>query len=122
MMFSCLPPAGKCEWSHLKGFVDQFNAAYKKEYKWAECPDVVRRNEKEPDGLLKASGEPDIVLEHKSVSWPDRHFHDHGNAHIFSDTVPILLDGQFSDSVYKLIIYEKSLKGKKKKEINELGK
>ena len=125
MIFSCLPPEGKCEWAHLRGFVDHFNTIYGKAYTRSKCLDVVTSNRKQPELLLEAPGEIAIVLERKSVVWPrNRYLSDHHNEHHLLDHFVSRLDllgNPFGDSVYHLNLNAESLKGKSKKEINKFA-
>ena len=116
-MFSCSPPQGKCEWAHLRGFVDQFNSNYGKSYTRSACLDVAERNEKQPELLLEALGEIPIVVEHKSVVWPPRYLSDHSKEHHLHELIRNMLGNQFKDSVYQLEVSENSLKGKTKREV-----
>ena len=126
-MFWCSPPRGKCEWVHCKGFVEQYNAAYGKAYSRSKCLDVEAKSvvgqdtPAEPELLLKAVGEPDMVVERKSVVWPPDHLSDHSNEHELFECIVDLLGDEFSDSLYKLTIREESLTGKKKREIKEIA-
>ncbi len=121
MIFSCFPPQGKCEWSHLKVFVGHYNSIYGKSYTRSECLDVEKRNTKEPELLLEAPGEIRIVVEHKSVIWPPKHMSDHSNEHYLCERICHLLGDQFKDSVYQLIVNAGSLKGKRKREVGGLA-
>ena len=122
MIFSCFPPQGKCEWAHLKGFVDQYNIVFGKAYTRSACLDVDERNEKEPELLLEAPWETPIVLEHKSVVWPPKHLSDHSKEHHLFERICDLLSNIFKDSVYQLNVSAESLKGKPKREVDEFAK
>ena len=117
MIFPCSPTQEKCEWAHLRGFVDHYNSAYGKAYTRSECLDVERRNTKQPELLLEAPGEIPIVLEHKSVIWPPKHMSDHSNEDYLWNRICQQLGDQFKDSLYKLIVNAESLKGKRKREV-----
>ena len=121
MVLCCFPPSTKCEWSHLRGFVDQFNKANKKTYSRAACLDVDERQTKQPELLLEADGEKPIVIEHKSIVWPPDYFSDHHNEHLLGDRVRRTLGTFFADSAYGLEVYESSLKSKTKKEIEKIA-
>lgn len=121
MIFGCFPPQEKCEWSHLKSFVDQYNTKFGKVYTRSACLDVEERNKKAPELLLEAPGETSIVLEHKSVVWPTKHLSDHHNEHHLGDRLHILLSDLFQDSVYQLAVDAESLKGKTKKEVERFA-
>ena len=70
MIFSCFPPQEKCEWFHLREFVDRYSRSVGKAYTLTACLDVEGRSDKEPELLLNAPEETPIVIERKSVVWP----------------------------------------------------
>ena len=125
MIFSCFPPEGKCEWSHLRDFVERYNSTRGKSYTLAACLDVEERSEKEPELLLKASGETPMVIERKSVVWPrDEYFSDHSNEHDLHDLFVRRirsLGNPFTDSAYQLTVNARSLKGKKKRDVERFA-
>ena len=120
-MFPCLPPQGKCEWRHLQGFMQRFNALYGKSYTRSQCLDVEIRDSPQPELLLEAPGERPIVVEHKSVVWPRQILAAHSNGHHFGDHVLDLLRDAFNDSTYELTVLDESLHGKSKKEVAQIG-
>ena len=121
MMFSCLPPQGKCEWRHLQGFVQRFNSLYEKSYYRSQCLDVEIRDSPQPELLLDAPGEISIVVEHKSIVWPKHLLADHSNEHIFGDRIISLLNNAFNETAYNLTVNAESLHGKNKREVVKLG-
>ncbi len=122
MIFSCLPPQGKCEWQHLRGFVSHLNTIDGKSYTRSRCLDVENRKGEEPEVLLESPNEISVVIERKSVVWPREYLRDHGNEHCLGDIVFARLDDLFRDSAYQLAYNEVSLKGKKKREVEEIAK
>ena len=48
MVFWCFPTTTQCEWSDLRGFVDQYNASYGTSYTRKACLDVEIRDRKAP--------------------------------------------------------------------------
>ena len=125
MIFTCFPPQEKCEWFHLREFVDRYNSSRGKAYTLTACLDVEGRTNKEPELLLSAPDETPIVIERKSVVWPrEEYFADHRNEHdlhdLFVDRIRSLGD-PFTDSVYQLTVNAGSLKGKRKRDIDRLA-
>lgn len=124
MIFSCFPPQEKCEWYHLREFVDSYNSSFGKAYIRTACLDVEERNEKEPELLLKAPGETRIVIERKSIVWPEEYLSDHSNEHeLYRQFLKrIRLHGNpFKDSANQLTVSAMSLKGKNKKEVKRFA-
>ena len=62
MVFWCFPTTTQCEWSDLRGFVDQYNASYGTSYTRKACLDVEIRDRKAPELLLESPGETPIVM------------------------------------------------------------
>ena len=125
MIFTCFPPQEKCEWFHLREFVDRYNSSRGKAYTLTACLDVEGRSDKEPELLLNAPGETPIVIERKSVVWPrEEYFADHRNEHdlhdLFVDRIRSLGD-PFTDSVYQLTVNARSLRGKRKRDVERLA-
>ena len=108
MIFTCLTPRSKCEWSDLRHFVDNYNKAQGTAYKLSKCLDVENRTGKEPEVLLEAPGEIPIVLERKSVVWPANHGREHSTVHYVFDCLFDRLTSQsyglFTDAAYQLQI------------------
>lgn len=121
MIFWSHPPSGKCEWLYLYGFVNKFNSLYGKSYRLEKCLDVANRETREPEVLLTASGDKPIVLERKSVVWPQDYFKNLRNQHYLHDEILELLSTLFQDTVYQLNVNEVSLKNKKKSEIKKIA-
>lgn len=101
-MFHCLPNEGKCEWSNLYGFVNNYNRIYSTNYTLAECLDIHPSGRKKPEFRLKSVGERDIVLEHKIIPWPQDHLRNHRAQHDFFEYVGRKLNADFSDALYIL--------------------
>ena len=116
-MFCCLPPQTKCEWIHIKDFVEQYNEKNDKSYAWKACLDVIERRVKAPEVLLEADGQTSIVIERKVIASPPNYFSDHHKEHHLLTTIARLLDSQFGDSLYQLKVNEKSLKGRTKRQV-----
>jgi hypothetical protein len=121
MIFSCYPPSSKCEWSIIYRFVEEFNSLNGTSYKLSKCLDVEYRESKQPEVLLKSIGHIPMVVERKTVVWPKNYFSDHMNFHYFFEKVIKMINSLFQDKVYKLKIIERSIKNKKKNEINDIA-
>ena len=125
MIFSCLPPPNKCEWVHLRDFVDQYNSTLNKEYYRSRCLDKENRNEKQPEVMLAAPGEISIVVERKSVVWQSGYLRDHENEHKFQEFLEDTIHSHgslFKDAPYQLTINAESLSGKSKRDTKRLAK
>lgn len=125
MIFHCFPPQEKCEWYHLRDFVESYNSSRGTAYSLEQCLDFNGRSDKQPELLLDAPNEPSIVIERKSVVWPrDEYFSDHRNEHDLHD---LFLDrvhstgNPFTDSAYQLTVNAMSLRGKKKRNVKRIA-
>ena len=121
MVFCCFPTSTKCEWANLRGFVAQYNETNGKTYSRGACLDVEERRSRQPELLLVADGETSIVIEHKSIVWPPAYFSDHHNEHLLGKLVTSSVCDLFRDSVYEFDFCEKSLKSKRKREVEEFA-
>ena len=127
MIFPCFPPTSylsngqKCEWnSGIRDFVIQLNAEFGKQYRLSKCLDL-KSIEREPEVLLEAPYEIPIVIERKSIVWPDPHLRDHAKEHLLFDLVCKPLNGLFQDELYQLKVAEQSLKGKSENEVKGIA-
>lgn len=118
MIFSCFPPQTDCEWANLRAFVIRFNQDHGTEYVKTECLDK-DTTRKQPEVLLEAAGERDIVIECKSVVWPSDYFQNHDNEHHMGNYLFKSVGAAFRDAAYQLTIREDSLAGKKQSEVGE---
>ena len=120
-MFSCVPPTGGCEWQRLKGFVAQYNSESGTNYVRLSCLDVESQEEKLPELLMEAHGQPPLVIESKVVAWPrESYCHNHSKGHYFGECFVehlALAGKRFLNSPFELQIRASSLHGKKKKEV-----
>ncbi|MDY0297571.1 MAG: hypothetical protein RB296_09670 [Acidobacteriota bacterium] len=117
MIFDCLPESSRCEWRLLKPFVDDFNKANKSNYTLKRCLDVVNRDKKEPEVLLESPGLPALVIERKSVVWPDDYLKQHSKFHLIGERLSFRLRGLFTDGVYQFCFNDTSLGGKTDKQL-----
>jgi hypothetical protein len=132
-MFSCFNPdktlGGKCEWKvgNLQDFVRQFNETRGTSYVLEECldtpkPSITSPNLKQPEVLLKSLlGERKMVIERKQVVAQSYAAH-HGNLHVLYEMIPEALMPQFGGALYSLELNESSIKGKKKREVQEAAR
>ena len=116
MVFSCFPPQTDCEWANLRDFVIRFNHDHGTKYVRTECLDK-NTTEKQPEVLLQAPGERDIVIECKTVVWPPEYFRNHDKEHHIWDRLVKSLGNTLHDTGYQLTISEESLSGKKQREV-----
>ena len=121
MVFWCLPPTNKCEWSELRGFVDHYNATYGTSYTRKSCLDMEIRDRKAPELLLESHGEIPIVIERKSVAWPPDYLSSHSKEHHLSQYVPRALGGAFRDRAYELTVRGDYLKEKSKSDVTHIA-
>ncbi|MYC37262.1 MAG: hypothetical protein F4X66_10185 [Chloroflexi bacterium] len=112
MMFSCTPASG-CERRHLNSLVVRLNGLWGKSYEVSACLDMDNRNEPEPELLLEAPGEPPIVIERKSVSWPKEFLRDHNNEHAIADDLLERLSATYQDDFYLLTLWSGNLVGQR---------
>ena len=121
MMFWCSPPKSKCEWSRLRPFVEEYNRTYGTSYYLEACLDVANRETPEPEWLLKSrvKGERPMVIEHKSVVWPNKHLANHSNEHVIADRVRGFLKGPYGDSLHLLTLKANDLKGQRQETVRQ---
>ncbi|MCY3934375.1 MAG: hypothetical protein OXG09_00025 [Chloroflexi bacterium] len=126
MLFTCLPPAGPCEWRELAPFVVAYNEQHGTSYFRSQCLDVEIRDRPAPEVLLEAQGEPSIVIERKSIVWPPgKHLANHRNEHNLSEYLSEALRSHgddFSDSLYQLSVQEVSLHGKRDRDVAAIAR
>ena len=123
MMFSCLPVGNEHECCIVLHFVSQYNELNGTSYRVVDFPELRSRNTKEPEALLEALEEgPPLAIERKSIVHPSdtRFVAKHRNGHHFFDGFMEQLDAHgfdYSDTLYRLTVYERDLNGKRQKEI-----
>jgi hypothetical protein len=122
MIYWCKPFTSKCEWIKLKPFVEHYNSLHGKSYSLSRCLDIEDQSRPEPEILLEARGEIPVVIEHKSIVWPDLHLRDHQNEHTLFDHFSELVRKHFQDDLYQLTVAEEYLHHRKKGEILSLAK
>ena len=89
-------------------------------------PEKVNRNTKEPEVLLKASGNAPVAIERKSIVWPPgrNYMADHHNSHqLLEDFVKRLDQGgnPFTGAAYQLSVSAHDLAGKRKEQIASIA-
>lgn len=83
IFFHCLRDS-KCEWEKgLKDFAIQFNEAFGKDYSLSKCLDISKRDSKQPEVLLEASGNQPMVIECKKIVYPHDYYEKHRHFHKF---------------------------------------
>jgi hypothetical protein len=81
---SCLPSASKCEWRDLKHFVDHLNCTESVDFTRTTCLDLCgNSNSKQPEVLCTASNNVTLVIERKSIVWPENYAAKHKAEHRF---------------------------------------
>lgn len=102
---TCLPPSSKCEWRDLKHFVQHLNSAEGKGFARTNCLDLCSSS-KQPEVLCTDADGSTLVIERKSVVWPESYAAHHQGEHrlfsLVSDAISPLL-GQ--EAPYELRIY-----------------
>jgi len=101
--------------------VEEFNRRYGRNYIRQSCLDVEDRNTKQPEVLLVSPGNPDMVVERKSVCWPREFFKDHSNFHQLGEMVSRALGARFPDGRYVVVVSEEALRAKSKTEIRRIA-
>lgn len=126
-VFECCRIGNTCEWhTGLSRFALGYNQAYNKSYRLAACLDAQNRTRKEPitpkqpEVLLKAAGEPCIVIERKSIMTTD-YARSHGNFHFLVDHFGHLLGHHFPDSMYNLEVIAPAIGKQGKHEIRNIA-
>lgn len=112
-MFWCLPPSGKCEWSNLRKFAEQFNDAFSTKYRLSKCLDISDSSKPQPEVLLESVGDKCMVIERKAIVWPRNYLKYHRSEHDFSDSFTPQVSPLFQDDTYLLEISTKHLRGNK---------
>lgn len=133
MMFSCFnpekTPGRRCEWKggNLQDFTSLFNQARGTTYELEACLDAPQRGApapglKQPEVLLIGRrGERSMVIERKQVVAESYALH-HGNLHVLYDMIPEALAPHFGDALYALELWDASLQGKRKREVQEAAR
>jgi hypothetical protein len=109
----CLPLNSKCEWADLRDFVRHLNTSGLGSYRLAACLDVSDSTKKQPEVLLRGSGDTTAVIERKAVVWPPDALKFHRTEHEFTDRVRENLRDHSWDKLYELKVHLESLRGNK---------
>lgn len=120
-MFPCLPSATKCEWSKLKGFVEQFNRVHRTAYALSQCLDISYTRRPQPEFLVEDRNGNRMVVEHKIVVWPPDSLKKHRSHHDFMDYFLQLISHAFQDDLYVLEVEEQDIE-LKRSSLRELAK
>lgn len=114
MIFDChalLFDGGKCEWRAIRGFVETFNRLSGTRYERASCLDVVSRDRRQPEVLLRCEEEADMVVERTSVVWPKPHVPGHKSLHQLAEGLAARLGQRFQGAPHAVCVDERSLSG-----------
>jgi hypothetical protein len=118
---------GKCEWNKgLKDFADQFNKTYEKDYSLSKCLDISKKETKQPEVLLEASGDQSMVIECKQIVYPKdyyqkhRHFHDFFSS--FQKAFERDLRNALPEDLYQITINESILYQNPKSKLDGLSR
>ena len=91
----------KCEWKFLAPFVEQFNKQHGTEYQHKRCLDIDKelRKTPQPEVLVEdgCSGQK-MVIERKSIVWPEDHIKCHKGWHHKSEMHAKLQGGYYEES------------------------
>lgn len=127
-MFTHYNHPGKCEWrgGALDAFVKHYNEHAGTAYVLTECLDVVRisgATRKEPEVLLTdINGGKQMVIERKSVVWPESYIHQHELGHEFANLVWESSKGQFHDAGYKVSVRASEFRILTGRQVRDAGK
>lgn len=100
-MLSCMPSNSKCEWKKLAPLVDEYNKIHKTNFVLEECLDVKERQKPRPEVRLKDMlSEHHMVIEQKSIIWPENKGPKHKVFHQVADEVLDTLNQQFRGRPY----------------------
>ena len=130
MLFSCLPPACKCEHVILRRLIDDYNELHGGAYTRITLSEVEERNRPEPEFVLKGpEGSPEVTpvaIERKSVVWPiNSHLANHRNSHdllVHVQNRVCSVDESFIDGLYQLRFAESSVQGLRNNDAQRMGK
>ncbi|MEH2157607.1 hypothetical protein [Nostoc sp.] len=123
--FHCLRD-NKCEWEKgLRDFAIQFNEAFGKDYSLSKCLDISKRDSKQPEVLLEASGDKPMVIECKKIVYPPKYYEQHRHFHkffqYFSDSYNRDLKPVLTQDVYEIGINENALYQNKEQKLPSIS-
>lgn len=101
----CLPLTGGCEQRFIDPFVNHLNLAEGAAYSYVSCPDQDVRDQPQPDGLYAdaALGQR-LVIERKTMLWPEDHVEGHKADHFLMDLILAALGPLTADAPYELTL------------------
>lgn len=85
-LMNCIPGSFKCEWRDLRHFVAHYNSVNGTSYERHSCLDVEIRNCAQPEVLCRHESN-EIVLERKTITWPEDYIEQHTKMHDLVDTL-----------------------------------
>lgn len=99
----CIPETGGCERIRTEPFVSFLNESRNTNYRFKACLDQIYRTEPQPEALyydIQTDGA--LVIERKTVAWPEGCVEYHKNDHLISEIVSDGLNQTLSDDYYRL--------------------
>lgn len=99
----CLPQSGGCERPFTDALVAYLNRTEGTHYVHLACLDITERTSPQPEALYAdtESGHQ-LVIERKSVSWPDDYPYRHNNDHVVGDVFSHELKDLAVDDLYEI--------------------
>jgi hypothetical protein len=84
----CLLKSGGCERGATEALVQHLNRLQKTNYVYRSCLDIVHRETPQPETLyVDANVEESLVVERKSIAWPDNYAEGHAHDHFVADEI-----------------------------------
>lgn len=121
MVFFAPPLNSKCEWRDLQGFIRQYSAENGLELVDKICLDVENRSKVEPELLLKYSTGKIVVIERKSIVWPENFLSEEANGWLLANELEAKIGKHFADQAYELHLSASALRGKSKKQVRTIA-
>lgn len=126
-MFTHFEGTGGCEWlgGALDAFVRHLNQSLGTSYALTKCLDIVKISgltPKEPEVLLtdENTGQQ-MVIERKSVVWPETYIHQHQLGHKFANIIWKRANGSFRDASYQLVLDLREFNSLESKKIRDIA-
>jgi hypothetical protein len=118
---SCVPISGGCERHATDALVAHLNSVEGTRYEHRACLDQIDATRAQPECLyVDASTNRRLVIERKSIMWPESHAYEHSKDHDLANAISEgLRDIEFHD-IYSL--HMPTLKGGSKHEIQVIGR
>jgi hypothetical protein len=118
---SCIPESGGCEKRATDALVAHLNAVEGFRYEHGACLDQNDHTQKQPERLyIDANAGRRLVIERKSVMWPEDYAHQHSKDHDLANAISADLAGIDFQDVYVLQMPTLGT-GASKKELRTVG-